>query len=127
MCAPLTRALDADGYRRFLPYQYSPPLGLGHRAFDYRALRVDRCGRERRLRLSRCKRACADVNLGAGSVAWRERGRIQLYRGRSGRRASWPARAFGPRPVPRPTRRHVVVAAGRYGTARSVWIVRAPG
>ena len=128
LCAPLRRTPDADDEdpRAFLPYAYSPPLGLGHRLFDYRPLRVDRCGRERSLRLSRCRRACKAVNLGAGSVAWRSRGRIRLYRGASGRRASWPARAFGPEPSPFPTRRHVVVVAGRFGTAYSLWSVRAP-
>jgi hypothetical protein len=126
MCAPLSRRRDEEEFRTYLPYDYSPPLGLSHRQFDYRALRVDRCGRERRLRLSRCKRACAAVQVGAGSVAWRERGRIRLYRGTSRRRASWPARRFGPRPYAVPIRRHVVVVAGRFGTAYSVWSVRAP-
>jgi hypothetical protein len=125
MCAPLTRTRDRDGYRRFLPYAYSPPLGLDHRAFPYRPLRVDRCGRERTLRLSRCRRACVAAHVGAGSVAWRERGRIRLYRGATRRRASWPAREFGPQADPFPTRRHVVVTAGRYG-AYSVWTVQAP-
>jgi hypothetical protein len=127
MCAPFRRSrgdLEEDE-RRWLPYDYSPPLGLGYRRYDYRALRVDRCGRERPLRLSRCKRACAAVHLGAGSVAWRERGRIRLYRGESGRRAHWRARRFGRMAEPFPTRRHVVVTAGSYG-AYSLWIVRAP-
>jgi hypothetical protein len=126
MCAPLTRTPDPERYRPFLPYEYSPPLGLGYRRFDYRPLRVDRCGRDRPLRLSRCRRACTAVALGAGSIAWREGGRIRLYRGRSRRRASWPARVFGPQATPYPTRRHVVVAAGRFGTAYAVWSVRAP-
>jgi hypothetical protein len=126
MCGALSRRRDEEGFRRYLPYEYSPPLGLSYRRFDYRALRVDRCGRERPLRLSRCKRACTAVTLGAGSVAWRERGRIRLYRGASRRRASWPARRFGARAYAVPTRRHVVLVAGRYGTAYTVWSVRAP-
>jgi hypothetical protein len=128
MCEPFRRApglLEED--RSFwLPYAYSPPLGLSHRRYDYRPLRVDRCGRRRALRLSRCRRACVAVRLGAGSVAWRERGRIRLYRGASGRTHAWSARRFGAAAAPFPTRRHVVVAAGRYGTAYSVWSVRAP-
>ena len=128
LCAPLRRtpAADDEDPRGFLPYAYSPPLGLDHRLFDYRPLHVDRCGRKRPLRLSRCRRACKAVHLGAGSVAWRSRGRIRLYRGASRRRASWPARAFGPEPGAFPTRRHVVVVAGRFGTAYSLWSVRAP-
>jgi hypothetical protein len=127
LCAPLERTLseDDEDERRFLPYSYSPPLGLDHRAFPYRPLRVDRCGRERRLRLSRCKRACVAVHLAAGSVAWRERGRIRLYRGASGRTREWRARRFGRLAEPVPTRDHVVVTAGRYG-AYSVWSARAP-
>ena len=127
MCAPLKRTLaeDDEDQRRFLPYAYSPPLGLDLRVFDYRPLRVDRCGRERPLRLSRCSRACVAVHLGAGSVAWRERGRIRLYRGASGRSRQWRARRFGPMAEPFPTRRHVVVTTGRYG-AYSVWSVPAP-
>src|SRR5215211_931570 len=128
LCVPLRRtpAADDEDPRAFLPYAYSPPLGLDHRAFDYRPLRLERCGRGRPLRLSRCRRACKAVHLGAGSVAWRARGRIRLYRGASRRRASWPARAFGPQPSPFPTRRHVVVVAGRFGTAYTLWSVRAP-
>jgi hypothetical protein len=127
MCAPLERTRDDndEDERSFLPYAYSPPLGLAHRAFDYRPLRVDRCGHERSLRLSRCRRACTAVHLGAGSIAWRERGRIRLYRGASRRRGHWRARRFGRLAEPVPTRRHVVVTAGRYG-AYSVWSVRAP-
>jgi hypothetical protein len=127
MCAPLerTRADEDEDQRAYLPYAYSPPLGLDHRAFDYRPLRVDRCGRARRLRLSRCRRACVAVQVGAGSIAWRERGRIRLYRGASGRSASWRARRFGRMAEPMPTRGHVVVTAGRYG-AYSLWSVRAP-
>ena len=127
LCPPLRRAPDRyyeDG-RGYLPYAYSPPLGLSHRAFPYRALRVGRCGRERPLRISRCKRPCVAAQLGAGSVAWRERGRIRLYRGASRRRASWPARRFGRDAVPVPTRAHVVVTTGRHG-AYAVWSVRAP-
>ena len=94
MCAPLQRTLaeDDEDERRFLPFAYAPPLGLDLRAFPYRPLRVERCGRERPLRLSRCRRACVAVHLGAGSIAWRERGRIRLYRGVS-RRTSSGARA----------------------------------
>jgi hypothetical protein len=124
LCAPLTRVRADDEYPRlYLPYAYSPPLGLSYRAYDYRPLRVDRCGRRHPLRLSRCRRACTAVHLGAGSIAWRERGRIRLYRGRTRQRAHWRTRAFGRRPEPFPIRRHVVVAAGRYG-AYSVWSVR---
>lgn len=127
ICAPLQRTRSSDGEeeRTYLPYAYSPPLGLEHRAFDYRALRVERCGRKRSLRLSRCRRACVAVHLGAGSVAWRERGRIRLYRGTSHRRLRWRARRFGREAQPYPTRDHVIVAAGRYG-AYSVWTARAP-
>jgi hypothetical protein len=125
ICAPLARTPDPDRFRGYLPYAYSPPLAVDHRPFPYRPLRVDRCGRERQLRLSRCKRACVAVNLGAGSVAWRERGRIRLYRGKSGRRASWPTTAFGRQAVPMPTRARVIVTAGRQG-AYSLWSVRAP-
>ena len=127
MCAPLERTRDDNDEddRSFLPYAYSPPLGLDQRAFDYRPLRVDRCGRKRPLVLSRCRQACTAVQLGAGSVAWRERGRIRLYRGASRRRAHWRARRFGRMAEPFPTRRHVVVTTGRYG-AYSVWSVRAP-
>ena len=98
MCAPLQRTLaeDDEDERRFLPYAYSPPLGLDLRAFPYRPLRVERCGRERPLRLSRCRRACVAVHLGAGSIAWRERGRIRLYRGASRQHVASGARAgFG--------------------------------
>jgi hypothetical protein len=127
MCAPLRRSPDElyDSGPGFLPYAYSPPLGHSYRLFDYRPLRVDRCGHERSLRLSRCRRACTAVHLGAGSIAWRERGRIRLYRGASRRRGHWRARGFGRLAEPVPTRRHVVVTAGRYG-AYSVWSVRAP-
>ncbi len=127
MCAPLTRTLaeDDEDERRFLPYAYSPPLGLDLRAFDYRPLRVDRCGRERPLLLSRCERACIAVHLGAGSVAWRERGSIRLYRAASRRTRRWRARRLGPMAEPFPTRRHVVVTTGRFG-AYSVWSLPAP-
>ena len=127
ICAPLERTLseDDEDERRFLPFAYSPPLGLDLRSFPYRPLRVERCGRERPLRLSDCARACVAVHLGAGSVAWRERGRIRLYRGASRRTARWRARRFGRLAEPVPTRGHVVVTAGRYG-AYSVWSVPAP-
>jgi hypothetical protein len=128
LCPPLQRTRaerDEEPDRTYLPYAYSPPLGLEHRAFDYRALRVERCGHERPLRLSRCRRACVAVQLGAGSIAWRERGRIRLFRGASRRRAHWRARRFGREAQPFPTRDHVIVAAGRY-RAYSVWSVRAP-
>jgi hypothetical protein len=127
MCAPLqrTRADGDEDARTYQPYSYSPPLGLDHRAFDYRVLRVDRCGHARKLRLSRCERACVAVHVGAGSIAWRERGRIRLYRGASRSGAHWRARRFGRMAEPFPTPGHVVVTAGRYG-AYSVWSVRAP-
>jgi hypothetical protein len=127
MCAPLTRtpASEPVEQQSYLPYAYSPPLGLGYRAYDLRPLRVDRCGRERPLRLSRCRDACVAVRLGAGAVAWREHGRIRLYRGAGGARAEWRARAFGRRAEPLPTRAHVVVLAGAFG-AYAVWSVRAP-
>jgi hypothetical protein len=127
ICAPLARTVseDDEDERRFLPYSYSPPLGLDHRLFDYRPLRVDRCGRARPLRLSGCERACVAVQLGAGSVAWRERGRIRLYRGTTRTTRAWRARRFGRRATPFPTREHAVVTTGRYG-AYSVWSVRAP-
>jgi hypothetical protein len=128
LCKPLQRtraAPEEEPDRTYLPYAYSPPLGLEHRAFDYRALRVERCGHERPLRLSRCRRACVAVHLGAGSIAWRERGSIRLYRGTSRRRAQWRAHRFGRDAQPYPTRDHVIVAAGRYG-AYSVWSARAP-
>ncbi len=126
ICAPLQRTLseDDEDERRFLPYAYSPPLGLDQRVFDSRPLRVDRCGRRRPLRLSGCERACAAVHLGAGAIAWRERGRIRLYRGTTGDTSRWRADRFGRRPEPFPTRGHVVVTAGRYG-AYAVWSVRA--
>ena len=92
--------------------------------FDYRPLRVDRCGHRQPLRLSGCERACAAVHLGAGAIAWRERGRIRLYRGTTGDRSRWRAHRFGRMAEPFPTRGHVVVTAGRYG-AYSVWSVRA--
>jgi len=127
ICAPLARTLseDDEDERRFLPYSYSPPLGLDHRAFDYRPLRVDRCGRGRPLRLSGCARACVAVHLGAGSVAWRERRRIRLYRATTRSARTWRARRFGRLAEPFPTRAHVVVTTGSYG-AYSVWSVRAP-
>ncbi len=126
ICAPLQRTLseDDEDERRFLPYSYSPPLGLDQRVFDYRPLRVDRCGHRQPLRLSGCERACTAVHLGAGAIAWRERGRIRLYRGTTGGRSRWRARRFGRMAEPFPTRGHVVVTAGRYG-AYSVWSVRA--
>jgi hypothetical protein len=65
------------------------------------------------------------VHVGAGSIAWRERGRIRLYRGASGRRADWRARRFGRMADPFPTRGHLVVTTGRYG-AYTLWSVRAP-
>ena len=127
MCSPLTRtrATAIEEQHTFLPYSYSPPLGLDYRAFPYRPLRVDRCGRERPLRLSRCPSACVAVHVGAGSVAWREPGRIRLYRGASRRSREWPVRRFGRLAEPVPTRDHVVVTTGRYG-AYTVWAQRAP-
>jgi hypothetical protein len=65
------------------------------------------------------------VHLGAGSVAWLERGRIRLYRGANGGTRQWRARRFGQLAEPFPTRRHVVVTTGRFG-AYSVWSVPAP-
>jgi len=127
ICAPLERTLseEDEDERRFLPYSYSPPLGLDQRVFDYRPLRVDTCGRERPLRLSACERACAAVHLGAGAIAWREHGRIRLYRGATRGSSRWRASRFGRAPEPFPTRGHVVVTGGRYG-AYSVWSLPAP-
>jgi hypothetical protein len=127
LCAPLerTRSEDDEDERAFLPFAYSPPLGLDLRVFPYRALRVERCGHERALRLSRCRHACVAVHLGAGSVAWREPGRIRLYRGATRRTREWPARRFGRLAEPVPTREHLVVTTGRYG-AYAVWAQRAP-
>jgi hypothetical protein len=123
LCAPLERTPASDEFERaFLPYAYAPPLGLSHRAFEYRPLRVDRCG-ARPLRLSRCPRACTAVHLGAGSIAWREHGSVRLYRAAGGRRARWRAGRFGDRPEAYPTRDHVVVATGSYGDY-VVWSVR---